>query len=142
MLTLKTKNLKVILLNCIIPLFLGGMTYILYRETTIYMFEWSKMIGIYQFILDMRLYFNNFISPPDWFIYSLPNGLWVYSFIYSISLIWMHEKNIIRYFWITLVLILAIGSEIGQGIGFIPGTFDYMDLGISIFFGIIPFLKL
>jgi len=54
----------------------------------------------------------------------------------------MHEKNIIRYFWITLVLILAIGSEIGQGIGFIPGTFDYMDLGISIFFGIIPFLKL
>jgi hypothetical protein len=75
-------------------------------------------------------------------IYSLPNGLWVYSFVYSISLIWIHEKHIIKYFWITLVLILAIGSEIGQGIGFVPGTFDYIDLGIGVFCGVIPLVKL
>lgn len=59
-------------------------------------------------------------------LYVLPDFLWLYALLHSMSLIWQADKRV--WFWLILCTILSIGSEIFQLHGYIPGTFDYLDI--------------
>ena len=122
-------KLKSILINVFCPLFLGGIIYILFRTTSTRIFDWIKMIGINPFILNFR----KFSLPikeylPSWFYYSFPDALWMYSFSYSIMVIW----NSRQIFWIFFPLTIGLSYEVAQLLKIIPGTFDILDLFFTI----------
>jgi hypothetical protein len=59
-------------------------------------------------------------------IYSAPDLLWTLSFCLIFSSIWKTSSR--KYYWMLLPLILGLSSEIGQVLGWVPGTFDSVDL--------------
>lgn len=122
-------------------LLLGGLIYILFRTSSLLMFDWYDSLGLLISINNLRLYTSLIIDGiPNWFLYSLPDGLWIFSYISLMLFIWQNsisKKNII---WILIIPFLAIGSEIGQLLGFVSGTFDYIDL-VFYFLGMsLPFI--
>lgn len=130
-----------IFLNCILPVFFGKIIYVFFRSDNLLMFTWFEKIGIINIIQTTRTVLkNNFIYLPDWIIYSLLDGLWAYSFMYSVLLTWEESINLFSCFWITLVFVLAVGSELGQLTSLVPGTFDYIDLFFSLLACIIPII--
>lgn len=92
------------------------------------MFYWFELIGLNSPISNLRdnLYALKQYIPP-WVYFSLPDGLWVYSFTSSILILW--KKN---NYWILFPIITGIMVEVLQGFSLFPGTFDYLDLTFSI----------
>ncbi|MEI6898620.1 MAG: hypothetical protein WCL00_01980 [Bacteroidota bacterium] len=58
-------------------------------------------------------------------VFYLPDGLWAYSFISFILIIWHRKIHII---WIILVFFIYVLFEILQYFKIIPGTGDIMDI--------------
>jgi hypothetical protein len=116
------------------PVFLGGFIYIIFRTEKLIMFRWFEYLNLANEINTIKSFGNTF-SFPDWFIYNLPDGLWVFSYT-AISLeIW--KNSITRYsiFWILIIPIAAILSELLQLLKIISGTFDFADI-VSYLLGI------
>lgn len=65
---------------------------------------------------------------PDWILYSLPDGLWLSSYICLVLMFWKNRINKVSAVWIFGMPIIAISSEAGQFFKIIPGTFDWMDV--------------
>lgn len=130
---------KDIIIKIILPLFLGGLIYILFRTTSLYMFTWFDFLGIRHIVDFFRQEFLQ-IKLWDWIIYSLPNGLWLYSFINLFLFIWENQICKINLILIVIPPVFGIGSEIAQYYGFIHGTFDYVDLIICFLATILPFI--
>jgi hypothetical protein len=83
---------KLFLIHVLTPLFIGGLLYTLFRTTTLRMFKWFSIIGIDDFICLLRrltLGYKNYI--PKWSYFSLPDGLWVYSFTSAILICWNND---------------------------------------------------
>jgi len=123
------------------PLFTGGIIYILFRSDKLLMFHWFKIIGAERLIYYLRG--NDIIRTiniPNWVRYSLPDGLWIFSYVSLIIIIWGHKYCTTNIFWIFILPIIAIFSELGQVIGFVPGTFDPCDLFIYIFSTLLPIM--
>ena len=116
--------------HCLLPLFIGGALYILFRSSELKMFEWFNFLGLKNLILEVRFYFCEVKNGiPSWTYFSLPDALWVYSFTSSLLIYWHHDK--IKYFWILLPLSLGVFIEILQFYKLFPGTFDFLDLLLS-----------
>ena len=99
------------LLHIVFPILCGVSVYALWR-------------GIYIFDIPPLL-----VSRPlDWIKFNLPDGLWFYSLLSSIMLIW--QENSYRHFipWLLLAIIMGISLEISQAYNFTSGTFDWNDL--------------
>ncbi len=124
----------------ILPILIGGLIYVGYRTDTLIMFDWFDSLGLGAVIQEFRIYINGLnVRPPNWFIYSLPDGLWVYAFTSAILLIWNGRLS----WWIIIPLITGVFVEIAQAFHLFKGTFDYVDLllSISAFFSSILILK-
>lgn len=121
-------RIKTYLIHVFMPLLLGGLLYIAYRSKSLRMFYWFELIGLNSPISNLRdnLYALKQYIPP-WVYFSLPDGLWVYSFTSSILILW--KKN---NYWILFPIITGIMVEVLQGFSLFPGTFDYLDLTFSI----------
>ena len=122
-------------------LILGSLIYVFFRTTTLRMFCWFGQLNILSFIDRFRvstLFLKNYL--PNWFLYSLPDGLWIFSYLSLALYIWKNELKSENLFWIFSIPIIAIGSEIGQLIKIIPGTFDIIDLIIYVLGTILPFI--
>ncbi|GHB44525.1 hypothetical protein [Mongoliitalea lutea] len=125
----------------IIPLLVGGLIYIIFRVDTLIMFRWFESIGIQDLIIFLRS-LKSEINLPEWIIYSLPDGLWIFSFTYCMLVIWDFKLTKNSFFWITIAPIIGLVSELGQLINIVPGTFDIVDLIIVTLSTAIPFLYL
>ena len=64
---------------------------------------------------------------------NLPDGLWVYSFTSVMLIVWQGSVSRDNILYVTIPLILAVVSEVGQFLGLIMGTFDVFDLLFYIF---------
>lgn len=110
-----------------LPLILGGFIYIIFRTETLIMFHWFKYLNLSNEINIIK----NFKSVhyfPNWFIYNLPDGLWIFSYT-AISLeIWKHSITRQNIFWIFSIPIIAVLSEFLQLFKIVPGTFDFLDV--------------
>ncbi len=116
------------------PIILGSLIYLFYRKPSMLLFEWIDKIGFLSFLFFIRSKISCYLVPPDWFVYNLPGGLWIYSFTSLIILIGGIEsfrENIIP---ITVPIFLALLSEIIQYLNQISGTFDIFDIFFYIFF--------
>lgn len=122
-------------------LLVGSLIYILFRSSTLKMFTWFDSLGFIHQINKARtisiLYSDKL---PDLLLYALPDGFWLFSYISLILYIWKNELKPENLFWLFLLPIIAILSEVGQLFQIIPGTFDVLDLIMYLSGTILPFI--
>lgn len=121
---MKTKQLT----NPFLVFLLGVLIYLLFRSESIRVFDYLTYVKLdkpLSIIRSFTLPLTQFI--PDWIIYSLPDGLWLFSFSLIISEIWNKEDNIRFWFWTLLLPFTAIIWELGQALHVVSGTFDWID---------------
>lgn len=127
--------------QCILPLSFGTLIYLLFRISTLNIFSWVDILNIdFEEFYLRKLAISKKQNFPEWFLYSLPDGLWIFSYVYLILLLWNFKISYQGFIWILIIPFIAIISEIGQKYKFINGTFDMTDLLFYIFGFILPLL--
>lgn len=123
-----------------LPVLLGGLIYLTYRADTLLMFSWFKNIGLTDFVNFLRTdnHLQN-LTVPNWVKFSLPDALWLFSFTYIILLFWDFKINRQSIAWVLLAPTVGLVSELGQLVGFIPGTFDKVDFLLLLLATVLPF---
>ncbi len=138
--TVKIKTL-IFLINSIVPVSLGGLIYVIWRPKSLIMFHWFSALRLNIIVDVIRAISNQRHNlPSDWIIYSLPSGLWIYSFTFCLTYLWSDSKSKFRLIWIMIGPILGIGSEIMQRLKLIPGTYDVMDIVVYTIFSIMAII--
>ena len=118
---LKTEIAKKII-HIFLPIFVGSMIYILFREENLLMFKWFKFLKLNFIINFLRYNFYKYrIYIPRSVLFSLPDAFWVYSFTMFLSI---YFKNRII---LSSIFVGSIIIEILQ-LWFITGTFDIYDV--------------
>lgn len=133
-------SLKFLLIFIAIPMFIGGMIYILFRPESLLMFKWFNYLDLTSLITKLRGNFSFLGSYlPGWVVYSLPDGIWVFSLTAVMFKIWQNGALLSRLFWCSIGPILGVGGEIGQYFSVVPGTFDIADLVINVVSSLLAF---
>jgi hypothetical protein len=116
----------------LVALLIGGLIYVFWRSKTLTMFCWFEQMGLKGVVETFRA--NPWVSQnyPDWFVYSLPNALWLFSGILVFDSIWDSERSTGKTFWVSLFLIIGFGAELAQGLKLLPGFFDWQDMAFMI----------
>lgn len=103
---------------------IGGTIYLLFRPSYLLMFDWLRTIHLFG-VLDSIRFTNH--SIPEWIEYSLPDGLWVFSYFLFIGCIW--DFNIDKCWFFLLILpFVSVLDEMLQFFHLVPGTFDLLDI--------------
>lgn len=118
-----------IIFHTLLPLLVGGFIYLFFRSSNLKMFSWLKRIGLEEVFEPIRENFTTLgTNLPDWILYSLPDGLWVYAFTSAILIIWDGKPSK----WLFLPVISGPIVELFQLLNLFPGTFDLIDLGLML----------
>lgn len=113
-----------------LSVFLGGMIYISWRENSLLMFRWAQIFHMDNVVENLRELLRLFSGTmPAWFYYSLPNALWLFGGLTLLGALWGRDK-MGAIFWCFTFCLLAFGAEFCQLLGFLPGTFDCVDLAL------------
>ena len=105
----------------------GGLIYIGFRNKSLLMFDWFNYLGLTQQIDIFRSKLNS-EGVYGWVINSLPDGLWLFAYMFLVDAIWNGSKSISSFFFIYYLPFLALLSEFLQYIGLVPGVFDWLDV--------------
>mgnify|MGYP003636407017 CR=1 FL=1 len=115
------------------PLLISLLIYVFYRsELTLI----NQAIGIFLPLADLLKYqeqVQTALPLPNWIIYSLPEGLWVL-FVTLISKEFYFTSQSKNYSLVFFPILLAICIEVFQYFQLTDGTFDWLDLGVALFF--------
>ena len=113
--------------HIVAPIVLGGLIYIFFRPSSTLLLKWSNIIS-WSLIGEIREYIKTEINAPDWIVFNLPDGLFIYSYVIAMMIIWRDLdrklRNLIFYFAIIPVFL----HEFLQLTEYIPGTFDQVDI--------------
>jgi hypothetical protein len=121
------RNFKITTIHVILPLLIGGLIYISFRSISLRMCNWFEVIGINDFTSWIRCSMNPLKNNiPSWTYFSLPDGLWVYSFSSALIILWGNQYKKGKY-WLLIPLLFGAIIELAQGIKLFPGTFDIID---------------
>jgi len=104
----------------VIPITVGAAVYRLWR-------------GIDIFDIPPLIY----STPPDWIIFNLPDGLWLYALLSSIIFIWKDNHTSHFFLWLSTAILLTFLTEIMQAYRFLFGTFDWNDMLAYLIAGIV-----
>ena len=121
---------KQFICQSILSLFLlgvGGSIYLLFRPKTLLMFKWVESLGLNEYIDRLRDMVSG-ITLNHITLYSLPDGLWLASYIIVVNTIVSKDNKVNLLFWSFLLPAIAVTFEILQILGVIPGVFDVFDL--------------
>jgi hypothetical protein len=130
-----------IIIGHVFTLLLGGLIYILFRQDTLKMFSWFDNINVSAAISELRLCTVPLSGHfPNWFLYSLPDGLWLFSYLSVLLAVWDNVISKHNIHWLLLVPMVAIFSEIGQLFEIVPGTFDIFYLIFYLLGTVLPIL--
>lgn len=125
----------------IFTLLCGSLIYILFRTSNLKMFVWFEKLDFLNIINKLRSFTTNYtMNIPNVILYSLPDGLWLFSYVSLILFMWKNEIKQENLFWIFIVPAISISSELGQMIKIIPGTFDFLDLLMYLIGTSLPFI--
>jgi len=130
-----------LLLGHLVTLFLGSSIYICFRTDTLLMFKWFDNLNMTDLMTNIRhvsIPYKDYLA--DWVLFSLPDGLWLFSYVSLILYIWDKRVNMKNITWLTIIPIIAILSELGQFFSVIPGTFDIADLTFYLIGTVLPFV--
>lgn len=111
------------------PVCFGGLVYLLWRSSNLTMFTWLQAIGGAEVVAEIRLLASPLILEiPRWILFSLPAALWSYSIVAWVAWSWRDVSASEASAWIAGAALLGPVSELLQGFGVVPGTFDWVDL--------------
>ncbi|MFT5686355.1 MAG: hypothetical protein ACI8RZ_007311 [Myxococcota bacterium] len=122
-------SLRYFLLAVVLPIVVGGLIYILFRTDTLLMFQWAETLSLSDSITRGRAAAAP-LTPwvPGFVLFSIPDGVWVFSATAFFARLWHDGPLWIRAAWIGAAPAMAIGGELGQIVGLVPGTFDVLDI--------------
>lgn len=130
-----------LIIGHLLTLLLGFLVYISFRQDTLIMFGWFDIINLSEVISNYRLLTLPLAENlPIWFLYSLPDGLWLFSCLSILLYVWDNTISKHNIHWLLLVPAVAIFTEIGQYYSIIPGTFDMIDLTFYLVGTVLPIL--
>lgn len=109
---------------------IGVIIYLLWREGLL-IHRVITWLGLDLITNPLRSFASD-LYLPEWIRFSLPDGLWVTSYILIMSAQDIPHKIL----WISIIPLVGFISELLQIVHFMPGTFDFIDL----FFYIIPLI--
>jgi len=136
-------SIRILLGTSALSLLTGSVLYLAIRSQHLLMFHWAKFLGLGSTIKLMRSSdWWEWNILPQWAIYSLPYGLWLFSYMGITIAIWGTDKTWRKHFWLALGPIIAILSELAQSIKAIPGVFDWLDIYVLIGATIVGYLVL
>ena len=121
-------TLGFLLAHVALPIFIGGMIYVCWRVDHLFMFAWFDGLGLTPAVESVR----ELAAPargyvPDWVLFSVPDGTWVYACVAFFGRLWRDGPLWAQVLWIGMGPALAIGGELGQIPGWVPGTWDWVD---------------
>ena len=117
-----------IIIHVLLPVTVGGAIYLFCRQGLQVHFLLQRYMGTTLYLGDSTISaaLDNHLF--HWGIKSLPAGLWTYSLLYAIGVIWKGGSKHGRIGWMSLTFITVTSMELGQLVGLIPGYFDIVDL--------------
>lgn len=116
----------------------GTCVYLLFRPTTLLLFEWVESLGMLETVMAARQLFRRPESPwIEWTVFSLPYALWVLAYMLFVRAVWGRDPSPFKTAWLVIVPMIAIGAEVGQAFGWVPGRFDPVDLALIAFAAIV-----
>ncbi len=129
------KRISNIMTYVLLPIFIGGLIYIVSRSKSLKMFDWFEKINLSNEVSIIRDYFSN-VELPNWIIYNLPDFLWVFSFTSLLFIIWNKKIEKENVFYLLFPMGIGVLSEFGQLFSIINGTFDKVDIIFYVFGGL------
>lgn len=130
-------RLAKVLLSFLI-LTIGGLIYVGCRDKSLLMFNWFDQLGLSGAVDAFRVIIDS-DGVYGWVKNSLPDGLWLFSYMYLVDAIWNGSKIVSSYIFIYSLPFLALLSEFLQYFGLLPGIFDWIDVA-SYSFAILLFI--
>ena len=106
---------------------LGGLIYLAFRPTTILMFHVAEGMGLMPLIAQWRSWMTIW-QPAEFWVYSLPGGLWAAAYILFVYGLLSHQSTPLRLTVASSIPMTGIVSELLQGGHCLPGVFDWADL--------------
>lgn len=120
-------------LHVVLPLTVGSVLYLGYRSDTLLVWQWAEVAGLDGVLYALRFAVTAVVaSVPEPVAFTLPDGLWVYAMSFAVSRLWARGNRFERAGWLAIPVLLGVGAELGQAIGFVPGTFDPADLVVCV----------
>ena len=127
------------LLLSFLSLLIGVLIYLAFRSTDIILFKFLNYFGLKNLIHDFRHFTYDFkFILPNWFLYSLPDGLWLFSYQCIVLTIWKFSLNNNSLIWLFILPVLFILVEFLQLYDVLKGTFDWFDILFFIFGSLLP----
>ena len=111
-------------LHVILPTFVGVSVYLLFRTPSLLVFQWVEAIGLRAHLMALRDCLSD-VQLPEWFLYSLPDGIWAYATTMWMVIIWRGARP---WPWLSIGVLIAVGAEFGQAVGCVPGTYQHLDV--------------
>lgn len=128
-------------IHVVLPIVLGSLIYVLWRDRSLWVFDWLDALGLTDLTMKLRLAAQPVTAwLPHCVLYCLPDGLWVYALVASMAQIWREQKGVVCFAWLATGPVLGCGGELGQLTGLVPGTFDYTDLMLCLTGAVLPFV--
>ncbi len=128
--TNRQRIVKVILSFAI--LIIGGLIYVGFRDKSLLMFSWFEQLGVSGEVDAFRGLVNS-EGVYGWVKNSLPDGLWLFAYMFLVDAIWNGSKSISSYIFIFSLPFFALLSEFLQYFGMLPGVFDWIDVASYLF---------
>lgn len=122
------------LLLSVLLIFIGELIYILYRPLTLYMFKPFEQMSMLDNIRYLRAshLFPHIEEVPGWVVYSLPDGMWLLSYLFAMESIWYNEGKHIRLLFVWIMPTAIIIHEFCQLMRLAKGTWDINDFSFYI----------
>ena len=111
----------------VLMLLIGGMVYLLCRPHTILINHIASFLGLDPFLVNMREWIQ-IHQLSHILIYSLPAGLWAASYVTLVHAFSDRLSRCERLSFAAVMPMLGTLSEVLQGMGIVPGTFDTLDI--------------
>jgi hypothetical protein len=133
------KNQRHPLTIAVVCLLAGAAIYFSTRSENILLNQWLAHIADGKGLQFFQGLISN-VWVPDWILYSLPDALWMMALTLFILMIWdfkIHRRSLA---WLTLAVVAGTGLEVLQGLHWMRGTFDVVDLLLIFLAASIPIM--
>ena len=121
---LKSKARRIELMMALLLFIIEGLLYLTFRSTELNMFRLYEHAG--PWVESLRDW-GDTVNLPQWVRFSLPDGLWLLSYLLLVDAIW-NGLNKVSAIWYFIIPGVAFGSELAQLFWGFTGTYDFMDL--------------
>ncbi len=115
--------------HVICPLIVGGLLYLGWRPPTLLIHRLVRVAGFARSLDRLQALAAALPRLPSFVVLSLPDALWSYALVAHFGRLWTRDEHrVSRVVWVSVAVTIAIGSELGQLAGIVPGVFDIVDL--------------